>query len=281
VSDGGGSSGPALGIDLEALVPAEFVSLLQIGILQYVAGLQIAADQTDRLVTVFVRWGEASSDPGHIRIDQGTDLSVLESVPLGGALLAAPVAFGARVLRQRSDPRTWDVDATDSFVLVAAVLFVTLALPSLPVHTMFTVRYLHPLYPLLVYGIFRQRAVRNALTNHTDYGLWGFEAAALFGTPIAFGAVLLDDSFFPPPEGVLVNWVGLVALGAAAAVAASCLASAVDDRAERVTALSLGVAAGVTTTYLVFAALYVFHFGESMLPIVQTIAQEYANAVFP
>lgn len=272
-------SSPSLADTLLSLVPGGALVLLEKGLFRYVDGAVLAVTDLDRLATVFLRWGEQGYDPNSRFFGHGTNLSVLASLPVAAVLVARPLRDAARTARTRTLP-SWEFGVGGLFAVVASALFIALYLPNLPLRVMVTVRYLHPLYPLLVYGVFRQRAVRTVLTDHADDARLGYLASALLGTPVALALILLDPGVLPPSPGTVLQDYSLVALAAAAAVAVAFLANTDDRRVARVSAVAFGAAAGLTTTFLLLTSFLVFHFGPSTLPAVDALADAYANALF-
>jgi voltage-gated potassium channel Kch len=249
------------------LVPPTLVVLLQRGFGQYVSGAEMAVSNPDQLGTVFVRWGHQGYDPGNIFFGDGTNLSVLESMPIAAAVVVGPVRYGVSAVRGRFDDVELPLTAGDAFALVFSALLVTLFLPRLPIHVMATVRYLHPLYPLLVYALFRQRWLREVLDGHTEHALWGYEAAVLLGTPLVVGALI---TVTVTKGGVFQGFAraGLVASGLLLASGTAFASGRTDGRPV---ALSFGLAAGITTVFLLVTSFVVMHYGPSALPAVETI----------
>jgi len=288
-SAGSGSNGDGAGgwipsiptgwLDVAAHL-APVIPLLERGIGMYTSGLQALVDEPGRVVNVFVRWGERDYVPGNVFFDGATNLSVLESAPLVAGLAALPVASRVRGLRDRTGrlrdgtARLRDVvdpNPVDLLVVVFSLLLVALFIHRLPIHVQATVRYLHPLYPLLVYGVARQPRVRRVLTGHTRPALLAYEATVLLGTPVALWSLLRFDV----SKGAFVQTYGLVALGVAAVLAVALLVGSRDERADPVAAVAFGVAAGLVTMYLLMVAFAIMHFGPSALPFFETASGEY------
>ena len=237
----------------------------------YVSGFVALVTEPQRVVRTFVRWGETEKDVVNMFFDGRTDLSVLESAPVLAALVALPVWRWAGRLRA-SERRLRDaVDPVDLFVLVFALLLVSLYINNLPVHVQGTVRYLHPVYPLAVYGIFRIPRVRSLLVERTRAAVLGYEAGVLLGTPLAFGALLFVDA----SKGEVVQPFGLASLAVAAVLAVALVAGRYDDRFEGVAAATFGVAVAMATVYLLLTAFVLFHYGPSALPAVDALSGEF------
>lgn len=286
---GGGSSGgdasgtvepgPSLAERLRSLVPPSAVALLERGLFRYVDGAVLAVTDLDRLGAVFLRWGERDYDPSSQFFGNGTNLSVLASLPVAATLAARPLRDAVTAVRDRTRP-AWDLGVGGAFAVVASALFVALYLPNLPVRVMVTVRYLHPVYPLLIYGVFRQRAVRTALVAHGSDVLLGYKLATLAGTPVALGLILLDPGVLPPSPGAVLQAYSYAALAVAGVVGVAFLAGTDRHATARGGAFTFGLAAGVTTTFVLLTSFVVFHFGPSLLPAVDALADAYANALF-
>jgi len=295
-ADGGGSAGSSGsntgsrpgGVALPVPSPAEIVAtvfppgavaLLEQGLFRYVDGAVLAVTDFDRLSAVLFRWGDRGYDPGSRFFGEGTNLSVLASLPVAAVLVARPFRDAVDAFRTRTLP-SWELGVGGLFAVVASALLLALYLPNLPVRVMVTVRYLHPLYPLLVYGVFRQRAVRVVLTDHASDAVLGWAAATLLGMPAALGLILVDPAVLPPSPGEVVQAYSLFALAAALVVGFAFLLGTENRRVGRAAALAFGVAAGVTTAFILLTSFVLFHFGPSILPAVDALADAYANALF-
>jgi len=239
----------------------------------YVGGVVALLTEPDGVFRTFVRWGEADENISNLFFDGKTNLSVLESAPVLAALAALPSALGRRAGRLRARERRLReaVDPVDLLVLVFATLFVSLYANSLPVHVQATVRYLHPVYPLAVYAVFRIPRVRSLLTERTRAAVLGYEAGLLLGTPAAFGALLFVDA----SKGEVVQPFGLASLAAAVVLAAALLAGRYDDRVDGVAAGAFGVATAMATVYLLLTSFVLFHYGPSALPAVDALSGEF------
>ncbi|QLH77094.1 hypothetical protein HZS55_07210 [Halosimplex rubrum] len=239
----------------------------------YVGGFVALLTEPEGVFRTFVRWGEADKNVSNLFFDGKTNLSVLESAPVLAALVALPPVLGRWSGRVRAGERRLReaVDPVDLLVLVFAALFLSLYVGNLPVQVQATVRYLHPIYPLAVYGIFRIPEVRSLLTERTRAAALGYEAGILLGAPVAFGALL----FFDASKGEVVQPFGLASLAAAAVLAVALLAGRRDDRARGVAAGAFGVATAMATVYLLLTSFVLFHYGPSALPAVDALSGEF------
>jgi len=271
IASGGSSSGDS-GIDLTRWLPAEFATLLQIGLFRYIEGLGLLVTDLDRVSTVFLRWENQGYDTGNVFFGGGTNLSVLGSLPVAAAVVVAPVGRVVTAVRARAVDALFDadVDAVDAFAAVFSVLLVALYIVDLPVKVMVTVRYLHPLYPLLVYAVFRQTVVRRALSRHTPLALAGFAGTVVGGSLLATSALLAVGA----SKGAFVQTYGLVALVAAGALAVSLLASVGTERADRASAFCFGVATGCGTFFVLVTTFVLMHYGPSALPAFETASAQ-------
>ncbi|MFB6151489.1 MAG: hypothetical protein ABEJ40_06765 [Haloarculaceae archaeon] len=241
-------------------------SLVERGLRMYVSGIVTAVTDPGRVVTVLFRHGRRGYSSG-VFFESGTNLAVLEAAPVAAALVAAPVGRRLRAVAAGS-PGGFDVDPVDLFAVCVSVAFASLYLNRLPVPIQLTTRYLHPLYPLLVYGVFRQPRVRRVLTTHLRPAALSYETTVLLGTPLVAGALILRTA----SKGDVVQAFALAGLAVAGVLAAALLAGSRDERADPVAAVAFGTAVGVTTVYLLVTAFFVMHFGASMLPAVESIS---------
>ncbi|WP_123537725.1 hypothetical protein [Halosimplex salinum] len=278
-ADGTGSSGGVIAVAAGAVAALvrpvldgvdSIVPLARRAIGMYVSGFVTLFTEPGRLFDTFVRWGSKDYDKTTLFFDGGTNLSVLESAPVLAALAALPlrrrvdeIRSGGRRLRDAADP-------VDLLVIVTTALFVCLYINRLPVFVQLTVRYLHPLYPLAVYGLFRIPRVRSILTARTSATVLSYEATLLLGAPLSVGAMFV----FETTKGDVVQALGLASLAVAAVLALALLASPRDERAEAVAAGAFGAAVGAVTIYLLLTSFVLFHYGPSALPAVDVLTGE-------
>ncbi|MFC7139598.1 hypothetical protein ACFQMA_07070 [Halosimplex aquaticum] len=245
--------------------------LLQRAASMYVNGFVTLFTDPDDIVEIGIRWGQNNHETSNIFFDGGTNLSLVESAPVIAALIALPLRRRIGELRAGTVRLRDAVDPVDLVVVVFAGLLTCLYMNRLPVHAMVTVRYLHPLYPLAVYALFRIPRVRSILRTRTRTAVLGYEAAVLFGAPIAFGSLLV----FETAKGQVVQQFGVASLVVATVLAVALLLSRRDDRAETVAAGAFGAAVGLATVYLLLTAFVLMHYGPSALPAVDALAGEF------
>ncbi|MFB6086960.1 MAG: hypothetical protein ABEJ85_00440 [Haloarculaceae archaeon] len=255
---------------IAGLLPSTLLALLQRGFVRYVSSLQFAATDPGSLATVFLRWGRRGYTPGNIFFGGGTNVSVLAAAPVTAALLVTLVVRSVDAVRHRTRRAIDGLDTADLFALVAAGMFVALFMKNLPLRVQLTVRYLHPLYPLLIYAVFRQSWVTRTLTESTTEALWGYETAVLIGVPLAVAGLLVADL----SKGDVFQAYQSVALFAAGLLVVAGLTSTVSSAGRRASAVAFGLAAGVATVFLLVTALVVMHYGPSALPAVDVITGE-------
>lgn len=272
---GGGGAGPTAGGSTdETLLPTSVARVRN----QFVGSYAVLLDP-GRLARVVVHTGFIPYLPSGQ--DAAINLSLLQSMPLLGALVAYPVLavrrLGGRHGRQLA-PRTWSpARVVDAFTLVYTVLVVGLYLRSLPGSHMLTVRYLHTLYPLGVYWLVRLPAVRRVVESELGPLAASYAGTVVVGTPaylaaITVGGFVLDESVQLYAFAVL-----LVAAGAAAWGVATRWRGH-----SRAGAIALGIAAGATTVYLLVAGVSLFPTtGEFLLPAVRAVSEQlhYAKLV--
>lgn len=249
------------------------------------SGFAAAHEEPRRLVRSFVRGGYidgVGSEDG----DQAIYLTVAESAPVVAGTVAALVPVlgairGPRVRRiadrstlasrlrsLRSGADLSPARSTDLFVCLVALLLTLVYLPRLPVHAQVTVRYLLPLYPLFVYAIARQRALRRVLDRHGRLAAWTWAGGVLLGSQVLV-AIVVGGAF---GRGEAVQVHAVLGLLAAVAVASTAVASTVDERADPLTAIAFGVAAALGTDFLLVSGLAYFQYGQYALPISEWLA---------
>ena len=270
---GGGGSGGAAAGNAATAAASNGPGLLDIArraLYRVAEGLLRPVTDPEAIYHTFVRSGYLEG----ITVDNGAqaiDLSVLESMPLLGALVAAPVVAGRYAQRTDSALRSWldhPAAVLDLFALVYAVGLVALYLPNLPLHAQVTVRYLHPLYVLGLYAVVRLPAVRRIVSERGRLLTWTFLASVFVGGQLLLaGLVLIDASVGESAQAhALLNLAtaGLLAL----AVLALTVLDSDDPRALAAGAVSLGLAAAATTAFVLLSRLYHVTSGEFLLPLV-------------
>ncbi|QCS41368.1 hypothetical protein [Natrinema versiforme] len=226
---------------------------------------------TDRLSHVFLRSGRIPGVDYSQTGGQTVELTILESAPVLGALVAAPLAVARhavsrREIRQRlRDPLT----QTDVFAACYVCLFSLLYLSRLPLHSTITVRYLAPIVPFLLYGVFRLEPVRRVADREwRPFALatCGFTAVGIAAAIAAFNANLA--------VGSIVQTHAVVNLCVAGVLASWVVVATRTDRGDRVGALALALAVAAMAVFLLLSGLEYFGSGRQFaLPIAELIAQ--------
>ena len=216
---------------------------------------------------------------------QAIYLTVTESSPLAAGLVAGcaaaiagfarsarrigtanrPVASALQWLR---DGRRAPAAATDAFALLTALFFLLTYATRLPLHAMVTVRYLLVLFPLAVYGLARTPVLRRVVAKQGRLCVWSYAGGVLVGAQLIYVVVAVRD--FGPGEAFQLH--ALAGLAVAGAFALAALASLVDERADRATAVTGGVAAALGTDFLLLSGLFYFQYGPYALPLVDYLA---------
>lgn len=233
--------------------------------------LRIFTD-ADRLVDVFLRSGyiEGLRQPWNIPVN----MTMLESMPLFGAFAATPV-LGIRAVRSRIGDRNWPLTParqTDLLGISVLLLFVLVYSQRLPLHHMYTVRYLHPFYPVGVYFLARVPAVRAAMTTNPRTLVGSYGVTVLAGVPLYLFVV----QSLGLVRSEAVQLYALCALAVAALLAVwTVLATALESRdLTQSGGAVLGLAAGAMTVYLLVGGIELFSRGtEAVLPVVRLIGE--------
>jgi hypothetical protein len=265
----GGGTGPSL---LEtARDAAGTVSKFAVG--NVVDGLAVLT-QPQRLWHTFVRSGTIPS------VDYGTnhhetiELAVLEAMPILGALAALPVLAirRARTATDRwlgsLDPRGWTpARQTDLLVVALAVTLTVAYLPRLPLFSMLTVRYLHPVVALGAYGVCRVPAVRAGLSDRR------LAASALASLGVALVVLLGGISGLGLAVGEAVQYNALWNLAAATACGAAVVGWTVGDRVtDRALTVAVSLPVGFAAASLLLSGLVYFRYGSYALDLVGLVA---------
>ncbi|MEF8808051.1 hypothetical protein [Natronomonas sp.] len=261
---GGGDAGEAVS---EAADTAFGVVDLLLGL--YQRGIDMALSGTGELYHAFIRGGYlpaiAQRDAG-----EAIRLSFLEAMPLAAALVVVPVVavrtdLAGRVRAVVDRRGLTAIGIVDAFAVVYALALSLVYLPRLPIHAAVTVRYLLPLYPIAIYAVARQTAVRRVVRKHTRPIAFTYAGSLLVGGQLLVIYLWATDA----TRGEAVQTHALVGLLAAGLLAAWILADAFGYREDHVGAVTLALAAAATTAFVVLGALWHFAFvGPEALPFV-------------
>lgn len=222
------------------------------------------AREPEALYRTYVRSGalEIAGSKGLPRF-RAVNLSVLESAPLFGALVAVLAAAGRR-LRRSVRGALSTAEPTDLLAAGLVVSFVLLYTQRLPVHVQITVRYLLPVYPLGLFLIVRQPRVRHLLARRWGYARSTYLGGVLLGTQLLLAYVVARELTVT----AAAQLHAVLALAAAGLLAVTLAVSYVDDRAEPLAAAALGLAAAAGTAFVLLSGIAYFSFvGEFVLPV--------------
>jgi hypothetical protein len=274
----GGTGGGSADTSEDAFGPAGTLGLLVAIIrtfLTYLSSSLTSMLQPERLWQVFVRSGYLPA----VAVHEGQlalRLSLLESMPLLGALLAAPVLATRRV-RQYAAARDLSppgpARATDALVASIAVLYVLVYWRRLPIHASFTVRYLHPLYPLGAYALARVPAVRSVVTERLRLLAWSY------GVWVLVGGQLLVVVLATVPETFSEAYQlhALLAAVGGGLVGAWSLVASIRENHERSGAVVLAGAAALSSVFLVLSAVVYYDYSQDYaLPVVRSVSEALA-----
>jgi hypothetical protein len=200
---------------------------------------------------------------------QAISLAMLESAPVLGALVALPFVV-VRKLRSKKVIE-WvnrPVAVLDVFVLVYSIGLLVIYLPSLPGQAQGTVRYLHPLYVLVLYILIRIHHIREIILERPRVIIWTFVASVLVGGQLLFVALFLLD----PSLGEAIQAHALISLVTAGSLALWTLVTVGLGYSNRYGltsgAVAFSLAAASTTVFVLLSRLYHVTSGEFLLPLV-------------
>jgi len=242
------------GAAVSATLQSAFDSLERLGS-ELFEGMMTAVTEPVRVYQTFLRSGYLAGVAG----EDGTaaiSLTVLESMPLLGGLLALPVAATQRFLNRTSSFTSWlrrPAGTADIGLAAYAIALTLLYLPRLPLHAQLTVRYLLPVFPIGLYFCLRSPSIRRPIEAHAPSLWWGYTAGLFIGGQILVIAVVSLTSTF----GEAVQLHALIALGLAGALAVTAVSSAVfeDSTVDRSLAVILGLTAATTTAFVVLVSI--------------------------
>lgn len=251
----------AAGLDRLAI----FGSLLYRGIVVIFEG--------DRVYHTFLRSGFIDEISSGSRL-HSINLTVLESMPLAGVVVAAiPIAAFERTSGRRwitldlRKPR----HAADLFVIAHSVLLVFVYLPKMPAHASITARYLHPLFPLAVYGAIRLQPVRAVIDDQWKEFWWSYGAFVLVGGQLLVGGFAV----IRPTLGEGVQFFAELSVASAMFLTAWAALSYLKDDTLSVGAYALAFTAGLSTVFLLFSAWLFFQYSNQYpIPVARVIAGE-------
>lgn len=242
-----------------------------------VRSLAVATD-LDRLYHVFVRSGRIPGVRYRLNENAVIELTMLESMPVGGAIAASVAVAAARTSSLLDRPRSALVAAvaslrtdprrqTDLLALAYVGALTVAYLPRLPLFSQITVRYLLPTVPLWLYLLGRLDPVGRAVTERARWAGAGYVLGLLVG-----GAALVAIlGAIDPALGEAMQFHALVNLGLAVLTAVALLVGPATSRL-RPAAVSLGVTAAATTLFLGLAGLVYFPYGPPVLPVSEFLA---------
>ena len=243
-----------------------------------------ALGEPERLYHVFVRSGNIPGVKYRVNNYEVIELALLEAMPLLGSLLSLPVLAGQRLVRavrsgrrsrsvrQSLSPRSLSpTRKTDLLVVALTVVLTVVYLPRLPLFSMLTVRYLHPIVPLAAYGIIRIPAVRTGITDATGWLVRSYLLSLAAALIIVLGGITILELAL----GEAVQYHALWNLAAASVCAGAVLGrTVVPERiSPRMVAAGLALPAGFTTAYLLLSGLVYFRYGSYAFDPVRVVVE--------
>lgn len=199
------------------------------------------------------------------------NLSVLESMPLVGLIVTAPLAWYHRVrARDRFSIESPTPErATEVLAVVYLLLLFLIYVPSLPLHAMITVRYLHPVYPIAVFFLAQLHVVRRTVREAGETLAFSYAGFVLLGGQL-FVLVLYASA---TTIGEAVQLHALLALVAAVLLVCWGVTATAVDGYYRAGAVTVGFAGAVTTAFLLLTIYLYFDYGSVwVLPLSRVVA---------
>jgi hypothetical protein len=267
-SSGGSGSGGETTDAIDEIIDTAFgVVDLLLGL--YQRGIDMVFSETGELYHAFIRGGYL---PGIAQQDAGEAirLAFLEAMPLAAALVVVPVVavrtdLIGRVRAVVDHRGLTGLGIVDAFTVVYGLALTLIYLPRLPIHAAITVRYLLPLYPIGIYALARQPAVRRVIDERFLPLSFAYAGSLLVGGQL----LVLYLWATAATRGEAVQTHALISLVAAGLLATWILADAFGYREDRLGAVALAFAAAAATAFVVLGALWHFAFvGPQALPFV-------------
>lgn len=209
-----------------------------------------------------------------------TDLALLETTPMFGVFAALPLLAVGAWVRSRDwslKPLTAPVRQTDILAVAYVLALAAFNLDRLPLHAMWTARYLVSLVPVGLYFIGRLGIVRRVIAEQRRLLIYSTAIIVLVGGQLLVAYLVA----LRPTRGEVMQLHGLLGLAAAAVVALWALVAAVGDLVDRdgstvlkdsrVGAVALSISLGVGTLFVLLTGLEYFitgHFGLGMVELV-------------
>lgn len=231
----------------------------------------LALLEPQRVYQTFIRsgtQGEYLTTPKHA----ARNLSVLESMPLLSVLLLIPLLS---YKNHNSTPTSEAegipaVRVVDYAVFAYTGLLLLVTMPTLPIHASVTVRYLHPIYPLGVYAIFRFTHLPTLVKENRMAFVWTYTPGVIIGGQLFILAVVLMGL----PELSAIQLYAKISLTTGAGVVLVAGYSLWNDRANSTATVAVALATAVTTVFLLVAAFELYQAGlELFLPISNVLAE--------
>lgn len=229
-----------------------------------VAGLA-ALTEPGRLYHTFVRSGQIPVVNYELNDYETVELAFLETFPLVTAFAWLPAAGVQRLRNDIGRSRFGHpTRQTDLLATGFAIAFTVVYLPRFPVRSQITLRYIVPVLPLILYGLFRLPVVRRPVESVPRWLTGSYLATVLAGSAAVVGALAALDL----AVGEAVQFHGLVGLTTAALAAVSVLTWR-GHGSDRLLAVGLAVPAGMTTVFLTLSSWVYFDHGRYALDLVR------------
>jgi hypothetical protein len=223
-----------------------------------------------RLSHIFLRSGQVPGIDHQLNDFEAIDLTVLESSPLLGAILAIPFVLAAFVKRfvNGSIQRYWPLQPerqTDLLVIMMAGTFTVAYLHKLPLHSQITVRYILPAIAVGMYLVARLPPVREVLTDKPRR----LASRYCFVLITAVFLVAWVVSAWDLAIGEAMQFQALLNLSAAGilALAIGGRSVAPSHVSRQVVASALALAAGLSTALVTLMAFSYFQYGTYAIPV--------------
>lgn len=234
-------------------------------------GLDVSANEPGKLYRVFIRSGWLN-----LSGERGINLSILETAPVLGALFALPIAAFTRA-RHRARTVFDHLRPSDVFAISYSVILALLYLHRLPLYATITIRYLLPVIPFAVYGVGRVSMIRSVLRENIVPGLWTYAGIVMIGTQLWVLWLILANPI--QSEAMQLHAILGFAAGGSLAVWTGLQRGMSRQLTLGLGSILVGIAAGVTTVFVLQTGLVYAHYGEFALGFVNAIVDRLAELV--
>ncbi|MFB6283970.1 MAG: hypothetical protein ABEK59_08580 [Halobacteria archaeon] len=245
-------------------------------------GLLTSIKKPEKYLNVFFRSGRIGGVSYSLQGQKIRSLTVLESVPVFGTLFASAPVFINHIKMKDGIDISNSKTQTDLFVLTYFVLFLLLYIHRIPIQASINGRYLVPVYPLLLYLVFRLPITSFIFSTRKE----SFYGERMFGTylvtvfVISQILILYLTSIITPRFSEAVQFNAVLNLAVASTLGVwAVLASIGYLRKAWIGQVLFGLSFGFGTIFTVFYRVVYGPPGWLAIPVVRVLGELLNNVV--